>query len=402
MSTGIGPDLRAIGDVFVTKRAERPFGRYTPRSPAARKIAALLDVADIRINGTRPWDMQVHDERLFERLLAEGSLAAGESYMDGWWDVEAMDELFTRIHRAELQKHVGIAGMMWLALKGRIFNRQTRSRSLAVAQEHYDLGNDLYEAMLDRRMQYTCAYWKNASTLDQAQENKLHLICRKLDLKPGMTVLELGGGFGGLAHFAATEYGCHIVSYNISREQVAYAREWCRGLPVRFEEKDYREAANEPEQFDRVASIGLCEHVGYKNYRRFLELAHDRLKPGGLFLLHTIGANRSETSTDPWIDRYIFPHGMLPSTAQLSAAMEDLWLVEDWHNFGPDYDPTLMAWWRNFDRAWPRLRERYSDRFYRMWKYYIHASAGGFRARKMQLWQLALSKGDIASYAPVR
>jgi len=402
MSTGIGPDLRAIGDVLVTKRAERPSGRYTPRSPAAKKVAALLDLADIRINGTRPWDMQVRDERFFERVLAHGSLGAGESYMDGWWDTEALDELFTRIHRADLQTHVGTAGMAWLALKGRIFNRQTRSLSRAVAQEHYDLGNDLYEAMLDRRMQYTCAYWKNAATLDQAQENKLHLICRKLGLKPGMTVLELGGGFGGLAHFAATEYGCHIVSYNISREQVAYAREWCRGLPVRFEEKDYREAANEPDQFDRIASIGLCEHVGYKNYRGFLKLAHDRLKPGGLFLLHSIGANRSQTSTDPWIDRYIFPHGMVPSMAQLGKAMEDVWVVEDWHNFGPDYDPTLMAWWRNFDRAWAKLRERYGERFYRMWRYYIHASAGGFRARKMQLWQLVLSKGDVASYTPVR
>jgi len=402
MSTGIGPDLQAYRQVVVTKQPGRPSGRYSPRSAAARKIVELLNLADIRINGGRPWDLQVHDARLFERVLAGGSLAVGESYMDGWWDAEAMDQMFARIHRAELQKHILTPGTMWLSFLGRILNRQTRALSREVAAEHYDLGNDLYQAMLDRRMQYTCAYWKNARTLDAAQENKLRLICRKLGLQPGMTVLELGGGFGGLAQFAASEYGCHIVSYNISREQVAWAREWCKGLPVRFEQKDYREAAGEPEQFDRVASIGLCEHVGYKNYRGFLQLAHDRLKPGGLFLLHTIGANRSQTSTDPWIDRYIFPHGMLPSAAQLTAAMEGLWLVEDWHNFGPDYDPTLMAWWRNFDRAWPKLRERYSERFYRMWKYYLHASAGGFRARKMQLWQVVLSKGDVASYTPVR
>lgn len=251
-------------------------------------------------------------------------------------------------------------------------------------------------------MQYSCAYWKDASTLDQAQESKLHLICRKLHVTPGMTVLELGGGFGGLAHFMATEYGCPVVSYNISREQVRFGRELCRGLPVRFEEKDYREAIHEKDRFDRVVSIGLCEHVGYKNYRAFLELAYRSLEDGGLFLLHTIGRNQPASSTDPWIDKYIFPNGMIPSVEQLGTAMEDLWVVEDWHNFGPDYDRTLMGWWANFAAAWPHLRPNYGDRFYRMWKYYILGSAGTFRARKLQLWQIVLSRGDIPSYAPVR
>jgi len=287
-------------------------------------------------------------------------------------------------------------------LKSRIFNRQSQSRSRIVAEEHYDLGNDLYQAMLDRRMQYTCGYWKDAKSLDEAQENKLHLICRKLQLAPGMKVLELGGGFGGFAHFAASEYGCEVVSYNISKEQVAYGREWCRKLPARFEQKDYREAAKEPEQFDRVASIGLCEHIGPKNYRAFFDLARRCLRDDGLFLLHTIGGNESETNTDPWVDKYIFPNGVIPSIAQLGAAMEGLWVVEDWHNFGPDYDRTLMNWWSNFDRAWPSLRSKYSDRFYRMWKFYLLGSAGAFRARKLQLWQLVLSKGDVPSYTPVR
>jgi cyclopropane-fatty-acyl-phospholipid synthase len=126
------------------------------------------------------------------------------------------------------------------------------------------------------------------------------------------------------------------------------------------------------------------------------------LNDQGLFLLHTIGGNESVTSTDPWIDKYIFPNGMIPSIAQLGAAMERLWVVEDWHNFGPDYDRTLLAWWDNFDRAWPTVRARYGDRFYRMWKFYIMGCAGSFRARKLQLWQVLLSKGDIAGYTPVR
>jgi cyclopropane-fatty-acyl-phospholipid synthase len=256
--------------------------------------------------------------------------------------------------------------------------------------------------MLDRRMQYTCAYWRDSETLDEAQLNKLHLICRKLHLRPGMTVLELGGGFGGLAHFIASEYGCRVVTYNISLDQVTYARDWCSGLPVRIELKDYREAANEPERFDRIVAIGLCEHIGYKNYGRFFSLVRDRLNDGGLFLLHTIGSNISVTSTDAWVDKYIFPNGMVPSIRQLGAVAERGWVVEDLHAFGPDYDRTLLAWWENFERAWPRLKDKYGDRFYRMWRYYLMGAAGAFRARKLQLWQLVLSKGDIPSYESVR
>lgn len=251
-------------------------------------------------------------------------------------------------------------------------------------------------------MQYTCAYWPGATTLEEAQHNKLDLIRRKLGLRPGMRVLELGVGFGGFARFAAASYGCEVVSYNISHEQVAFARKFCEGLPVRFEQKDYRDAGSEANGFDHVVSVGLCEHIGHKNYRGFLEVAQACLKPQGLFLLHTIGGNQSYTSTDPWIHKYIFPNGLIPSIAQLGKSMEDLWVVEDWHNFGPDYDKTLMSWWENFDRAWPALREKYGDRFYRTWKYYLMSSAGSFRARGLQLWQIVLSKGDIASHTPVR
>jgi cyclopropane-fatty-acyl-phospholipid synthase len=365
-------------------------------------VTEVFSLAGIQIGGHRPWDLQVHDERFYARLLAGGDLAAGETYMDGWWDAEALDELCTRVQRANLPDLVGGWEMLWLALKGRILNRQRRSRAGEVATRHYDLGNDIYHAMLDLRMQYTCAYWKDAATLDQAQENKLHLICRKIQLRPGMTVLDLGGGFAGLSHFMASEYGCRVVMYNISAAQVAYGREWCNGLPVRIEQKDYREAAGETGTFDRVVSVGLCEHIGEKNYRGFLELAHGLLSPGGLFLLHTIGGNQSYTCTDAWIDKYIFPNGMTPSVTQLGKAMEGLWVVEDWHNFGPDYDQTLMAWWQNFDRAWPSLQGKYDERFYRMWKYYLLGCAGGFRARRLQLWQLVLSKGDIPCYTPVR
>ena len=383
-----------------SRSSEKQKVRY--RSAAARKVTELLAFAGIGVNGPEPWDIQVHDERFFNRALGEGSIGVGESYMDGWWDVEALDEFFHRFRRADLASKVHDLKTALLVLRTKLLNLQTMQRAKEVAQAHYDLGNQLYQAMLDRRMQYTCAYWKDSVTLDQAQENKLHLICRKLRLQPGMTLLELGGGFGGLAHFAAQEYGCRVVSYNISREQVAYGRDLCKGLPVRFEQKDYRESAQEATRFDRVVSVGLCEHIGYKNYRQFMRLAHGRLKDKGLFLLHTIGSNESYSYTDPWIHKYIFPNGLIPSMAQLTAAWEGLWVAEDWHNFGPDYDRTVMHWWANFERAWPDLRSTYSDRFYRMWKYYLMASAGSFRSRRLQLWQVVLSKGDIASYTPVR
>jgi len=376
--------------------------RVRSDSAAARKVTELLEYAGIGVNGPEPWDIQIHDERFFDRALGEGSIGVGESYMDGWWDVLALDEFFTRFRRADLASKVTDLKTALLVIKTRVLNLQTMQRAKQVADAHYDLGNQLYQAMLGRRMQYTCAYWKEAASLDQAQENKLHLICRKLKLTPGMTLLELGGGFGGLAHFAAQEYGCHVVSYNISREQVAFGRDLCRGLPVRFEQKDYREAALEQSRFDRVVSVGLCEHIGYKNYRQFMQLAHSRLKDQGLFLLHTIGSNESYSYTDPWINKYIFPNGLIPSMAQLTTAWEGLWVAEDWHNFGPDYDRTVTAWWENFERAWPVLRPTYGDRFYRMWKYYLMASAGSFRSRRLQLWQVVLSKGDISSYSPVR
>jgi cyclopropane-fatty-acyl-phospholipid synthase len=368
---------------------------------AKERVQQILKGADIKIDGRKPWDIQVHDDHLYSQVLAGGSLAAGESYMDGWWDAQELDQFFTRIHESELHRKIRSLDIIFLAVKGKLFNRQTKSKSKKVAQEHYDLGNDLYEAMLGKHMQYTCAYWKKAKTLDQAQEQKLDLICKKLYLKPGMTVLELGSGFGMLACYMAKHYKVKVVSYNISKEQIKYGRKFCKGLPVRFEERDYREAIHE-EQFDRVVSVGLCEHIGYKNYRSFMELAHAKLKDDGIFLLHTIGGNKSVTTTDPWIDRYIFPGGMIPSVEQLGTAMDDLWVMEDWHNFGPDYDRTLMAWMENFDKNWKRLRPKYGDKFYRMWKYYLLSCAGAFRARKLQLWQIVMTKGRQQLYVPVR
>lgn len=349
----------------------------------------LFAFADVHINGNNPWDIQVHDEHLYARLLKETSLGLGEGYMDGWWDCPAIDQMIDRMLRANLDTRLkGGWKLMFHALKARLMNLQSPSRAFTVGQRHYDLGNDLFRAMLDQRLNYSCAYWKNASTLDEAQEAKLELVCKKIGLKPGMRVLELGCGWGSFAKYAAEVYGAEVVGYTVSREQLELGTQLCQGLPVEFRLQDYREAQG---SFNAVISIGMLEHVGYKNYPTYLQVVERCLKPDGIALIHTIGTNRTFTAGEPWTDTYIFPNGILPSIARLGKAMEACFVMEDWHNFGPYYDRTLMAWYNNFERAWPELSHAYDERFHRMWRYYLLSSAGAFRARSQQLWQIVLT-----------
>jgi cyclopropane-fatty-acyl-phospholipid synthase len=357
------------------------------------KAEQLLGLAGVTIDGDRPWDLRVHDERFFARVMAEGSLGLGESYMDGWWDAEQLDEFITRVLRAELDTKVQpwqeVLGVVW----ARFVNLQRRGRAFQIGRHHYDIGNDLFSRMLDKRMIYSCGYWKDAATLNQAQEAKLDLVCRKLGLEPGMRVLDIGCGWGGTAAFAAERYGVSVVGITVSEEQVKLARQVCQGRQVEIRLQDYRDIDG---TFDRVVSIGMFEHVGQKNYDTFMRVVRSHLADDGLFLLHTIGSNLSLTRNDPWSERYIFPNSMVPSVRQISVAIEGKLMLEDWHNFGPDYDTTLMHWHRNVERHWSELKDRYDERFHRMWTYFLLSSAGGFRARKNQLWQLVLSPHGVA------
>lgn len=361
----------------------------------------MLAIAGISPNGGNPWDMRIHNQDVYSRILKEGSLGLGESYMDGWWGAKELDQFFYRIFQSDLRRVVrkNLRLMAWITFAF-ISNRQSRRRAFNIGTAHYDLGNDLFQAMLDKRMVYTCAYWKGAVDLDDAQERKLELVCRKLGLERGMRVLDIGCGWGSFAKYAAERYGVTVVGITVSRKQVELGKELCRDLEVDIRLQDYRDIN---EKFDRVVSLGMFEHVGYKNYRTFMQAVRRCLKEDGLFLLHTIGNNVSKTTGDHWVDKYIFPNGMLPSIKQIGSSVEDLFVMEDWHNFGIDYDKTLMAWFKNFDDHWHELRKKYSDRFYRMWKYNLLAFAGGFRARKYQLWQIMLSpRGVAGGYTPVR
>lgn len=363
----------------------------------------LLQQAGITINGSQPWDIVVHNEAFYDRILTNTELAIGETYVDQWWDCKAPDQFFYKVLHNHLDNQAMRHPLFWKSLlkqwiyetTRRIFNFQTKDKALVVGKKHYDIGNDLYECMLDKHMVYTCAYWHNAKNIDEAQENKLRLVCEKLDLKPGMTVLDVGCGWGSFAKFAAENYGVQVDGVTISREQLALGQARCQNLPVNLMFKDYRDLIKADKKYDRIVSLGMIEHVGYKNYDDYMRTLAHVLKDEGLFLLQTIGSNRTDSFASTWIDTYIFPNGKVPAIPPLAAAFEKYFIMEDWHNFGVDYDKTLMAWYENFNANWDKLKSNYDERFRRMWNYYLLSCAGSFRARRNQLWQVVLSKNGL-------
>jgi len=370
----------------------------------ARKLTSTLDRnaddvirealarAGVTVGGDAPWDIQVRDSRVFQRIMRDGTIGIGESFTEGWWDCQALDQLIERVVRAGLYK---VLAQSWAlraqVVRSRIFNLQA-SRPFEVGERHYDVGNDLYREMLGPRMVYTCAYFKDTDSLDAAQDAKLDLVCRKIGLQPGMRVLDLGCGWGGFAAFAAERYGAHVVGYTVSREQAAWIKEHYSALPIEIRVDDYRRATG---TYDAVVSIGLLEHVGPKNHRPYMQQAVRLLAPGGRVFIHTIGGATPRTHIDPWFDKYIFPNAAIPTLGQLATAMEQILVPEDVQNLGPHYHRTLLAWWANFDAAWPRLRAKYGEPFYRMWKFYLMVSAAYFSTREHNLYQIvATPAGD--------
>ena len=372
--------------------------------PFRHRILDLMHAADVwpdggRAGGPAPWDPRILDPHFYGRVLTQGSLGLGESYMDGGWDVDDLDGMLVRLIGVGADDQVRGLLAAWDALRARFANLQNEARSFEVGERHYDLGNDLYRAMLGQRMVYSCGYWREANDLDGAQAAKLDLVCRKLGLRPGMHVLDIGCGWGEALKFAAERYGVRGVGVTVSREQADYARELCAGLPIEIRLQDYRELDAGDGGFDRIFSIGMFEHVGMRNYATYFDVARRCFAAdapdGGLFLLHTIGGNRSVASTDPWIARYIFPNSMLPSAKQIGTAIEGRFVIEDWHNFGADYDRTLQAWRDNIERHWESLPPRYDERYRRMWRFYLAGSMASFRARHLQLWQIVLSPDGV-------
>lgn len=362
-------------------------------NPLYKIIDEWLNRAGVEINGSRPFDIQIHNPIFYKRILQQGSLGLGESYMDGWWDCKRLDVFFHKVLAAGLEQQMPTHFKDLMAIAAtRLLNRQSKKRAWVVGEKHYDLGNDLFQIILDPYMQYSCGYWKNATTLEEAQHAKLKMICEKLQLKPGMTLLDIGCGWGGLAYFAAKNYQVKVHGVTISKEQQKLAEQRCAGLDVQIFLQDYRDLNN---QYDRIASVGMFEHVGPKNYQTYFEVVARNLKPDGLFLLHTIGAKETSVDVDPWISKYIFPNGCLPSVAHIGQNSEKHFVLEDLHNFGADYDHTLMAWYERFKQGWNQISGQYDERFRRMFIYYLNACAGAFRARDIQLWQILFSPNGV-------
>ena len=364
-------------------------------------VEGLLEQAGVKVDGSNPWDPQIRNEDIWNRLFAQGSLGLGEAYMDGWWDCEDLAEFFNRVVGANIENKIRVTpNLVWQILQARLLNMQTISRSKRVAKMHYS-ETDAYMATLDKRMTGSCGYWTAGVTnVDEAQEAKLDMVCRKVGLKAGDRVWDIGCGWGAFMGFAAEKYGADCVGVTVSPDQASYGRERYKGVPVEFQVKDYREFDG---KVDHVVSMGMFEHVGYKNYRTYFEVARRAIKDDGLFMLHTIGSPNSTQTIDPWIEKYIFPGGVLPSIKQIGAAIEGLFVVIDLHNIGPHYDKTLVAWYENFKKNWPQPQTDEQWRFYRMWKYYLLCCAGGFRSRAIQVWQFVLSpKGVPEGYLTQR
>ncbi|MDD2807600.1 MAG: cyclopropane fatty acyl phospholipid synthase [Patescibacteria group bacterium] len=364
-------------------------------------VQGLLAGAGIKVNGDKSWDIQIKDDRVYQRFLTGNTLGMGETYMAGWWDVKELDKFFEKVFKARLNKYLKKNLKTIISIfRAKFLNLQDVSHAFDVGMQHYDIGNDLYKAMLDKRMVYTCAYWEDAKNIDEAQENKLDLVCRKLKLRSGQKILDIGCGWGSFAKYAAEKYGVSVVGITVSKEQVDLGNRICADLPVEIRLQDYREVN---EKFDHIVSLGMFEHVGNKNYRAYMSIVNKNLKMGGLFLLHTIGCNKSKAISDAWLLKYIFPNSMLPAAEEIIRSSKGLFIMEDWHNFGLDYDKTLLAWFSNFDKNWNNLKEGYNETFYRMWKYYLLSSAALFRTRKTQLWQIVFSKqGTRAGYLSIR
>lgn len=373
---------------------------------AQATLQSLAEKADIRINGDRPWDIQVHNENLYKRVLGQGTLGLGEAYMDGWWDCEQMDVMICKALQARVGARISLNMPTILHVASqRLFNLQSVARASMVAEQHYNGDRAMFETMLDPYMQYSCAYWHALpgasdagapSDLAGAQINKMELICRKLGLQEGESVLDIGCGWGGLGRYMAEHYKVKVTGVTVSDEQLAYAKEHAAGLPVDFQLMDYRSPQG---TYDKIVSVGMFEHVGRKNYDTFLDVVKRCLKPEGLFLLHTIGGNsghKGDSGADPWLTKYIFPNGILPSLPTLSKAVESRFIMEDWHNFGAYYDKTLMVWYANFEKGCREGAFQCEERMRRMYEYYLLSCAGASRARGFQLWQVLLSPHGVA------
>ncbi len=347
-------------------------------------------------NGEPLFVVRFNTEEALRRTLANRFLGFGESYMDGSLDVEGdWDRLFRMGLGAKFQHALPPVRTLARFVMLRLQTRDTHRKARTNIMRHYDLGNDFYSLWLDRSMTYSCAYFATPDTpLEEAQTAKLDRICRKLQLEPGMTLLDVGSGWGSLVIYAAQHYGVRATGCTLSENQAELARRRIRdaGLDGRVEIvlKDYRDVEG---TFDRWVSVGMAEHVGKGFIPRFIRHIAKRLRPGGLGLLHFIGKDKTSFG-DPWTLTYIFPGGYIPALPEVLQPMgwHDL-RVADIENLRPHYALTLDRWHERFERHVGEIREMYDERFVRMWRLFLLSSAAGFRYGDTRVFQVLFSNG---------
>ena len=364
-----------------------------------QKAVTLFAKADIKINGNRDWDIQVHDERFYSRLLFHGSIALGEAYVDGWWDCKDVEQFIYRVLHYRLVnsktyelQHFGASFLkntrfIWKKL----INPQSIRRAAKDVRYHYNLGNDLFAATLDETMTYTCGYFKDTNDLKQAQIDKMKLVCQKLNLQKGMRVLDIGCGWGSLAKYMADNYEVTVVGLTLSEEQKTFADNQCTNSDVTIELCDYR---NHNGKYDRIVSIEMIEHVGAKNLKSFMQKADKNLNEDGLMLLQFDGKSESINWNYSWIEKYVFPGTVTPSMQQIAKSSENLFFLVDWHDFTKDYHLTMNCWHENFLKNWDNIKDNYDERFFRLWKFYLTCAPATALVNTQHLWQIVLQKNN--------
>ena len=353
-------------------------------------LEPMLARAGVSIGGKESCDIQVADQRFYRVVLTQGSLGLGEAYLRGWWTCNDLEELSYRLIQSGLYKASLLLPLPLVAdLVHATFNQQSKEKSLRVAVQHYSLGNDIFLSFLGSYHNYSCGYYLETDDLDEAQRLKLEKGCRLLDLRPGDRVLDVGGGWGEFARYAATHHGCQVTSINIADEQIKFAKEYCKDASVEVRRCDYRDITG---RFDKIMVMAMLTHVGYKNYRQFMEIMARCLEPGGMMLIESVGGHKSMKNCEPWINRYIFPGGVLPSLRQIDAAIAGLFSRKVLDEFGSSYVHTLRAWNRNFLQAWPAHQCRYDERVRLMFEYFFQTVAGAFRAGYLLHWHILLQK----------
>lgn len=354
---------------------------------------AFLEQADIQVEGSRPWDIKICHPGFFKCIMQQGLLGLGESYMDGWWECERLDIFVYKFLSGQLDE--ALPTHLHDILKffsAKLLSIRSDENNSKRGHNDYEIGDDIFAIMLDSYMQYSCGCWRQATCLNEAQTAKLDMMCEKLQLTPGMRVLDIGCGWGGTAEYMARHYDVYVEGITDSTEQQKIAQARCEGLNVTIMLGDFRDPLDD--QFDRIIALGTLQNIGLKSYKTFFEWVASCLRPDGFFLLQSIGSGQLVNHIGPWINKYIFPGGCLPSGEQIIHSTQPYLHIEDWINLGEDYDKTFMAWEKRINTAWPELRHHYSPKFKRMLDYYLCSCAGFLRARKLNMWEVVFSRND--------